>query len=102
MAFRIQRSATKDTVVFVLSGDMTSEHTTGLKQLLASETGASVTLDLKDVTLVNRAGVQFLASVEAAGIRIVNFPDYVRSWITAETNAEAQDTQQQESQEPRS
>ena len=41
-------------------------------------------LDLKDVTLVDRATVRFLARLERRGIRIVNFPDYVRSWIDAE------------------
>jgi hypothetical protein len=43
-----------------------------------------VVLDLKDVTLVDRAAVGFLARVEVAGAEIVNCPEYVRSWIEAE------------------
>jgi hypothetical protein len=33
------------------------------------------------VTLVDREAVRFLASVEAGGVRIVNCPKYVRTWI---------------------
>jgi len=39
---------------------------------------------LKEVTVVERDAVRFLANAEAAGIRIVNCPDYVRRWIEAE------------------
>ena len=49
-----------------------------------SVTARGILLDLKDVTLVGREAVQFLARVEAAGVRVVNCPDYVRSWIAAE------------------
>jgi len=55
-----------------------------LDDLLSNEAPDRIVLDLKDVTLVNRATVQFLARIEGRGIRIVNFPDYVRSWIAAE------------------
>jgi anti-anti-sigma regulatory factor len=84
LTFRIYRSSTPDAIVFDLSGDMDLEHAARLKELLANETESRVSLDLKDVTLVDRAGVQFLADVEAAGVRIVNCPRYVRSWIAAE------------------
>src|SRR5262245_30054655 len=73
-----------DAVVFTLSGDMDVEHTSRLQELLTAEASDRVTLDLRDVTLVNRDAVRFLATADAAGIRIVNCPDYVRSWIAAE------------------
>lgn len=41
-------------------------------------------LDLKEVTLVAREAVLFLARVEAGGVRLVNCPEYVRRWIAAE------------------
>jgi hypothetical protein len=41
-------------------------------------------LDRKDVTLVDRAAVRFLARAESANIQIVNCPGYVSSWIAAE------------------
>ena len=85
MTFRIYRSSTPDAVVFALSGDMDLEHVARLQESLADETDSRrVILDLKDVTLVDRAAVQFLAELETAGVRIVNSPGYVRSWIAAE------------------
>ena len=84
MTFRIYRSSTPDAVVFALSGDMDLEHVAQVQEFLADETDSRVIFDLKDVTLVDRAAVQFLADVEATGVRIVNCPGYVRSWITAE------------------
>ena len=84
MTYRIQRAATPETVLFALSGELDGEHASRLQEFLASEGDGRVTLDLKDVTLVDRAAVRFLAGAEAAGIRIVNCPDYVRSWIAAE------------------
>ena len=63
---------------------MDLEHVVRLQESLADETDSRVILDLKDVTLVDRAAVQFLADVETAGVRIVNSPGYVRSWIAAE------------------
>ena len=73
--------------MFALSGDMDQEHVARLRELLASETDEPVTLDLQNVTLVDRAAVQFLAGVEADGIRIVNCPSYVRTWIAAERDS---------------
>jgi anti-anti-sigma regulatory factor len=99
MTYRIHRAATADTVMFSLSGDMDLEHTTRLQEFLATEADGHVTLDLKDVSLVHRAAVRFLAAAEAAGVRIVNCPEYVRSWIEAEKDWH--ETNQPNLQEPR-
>ena len=99
MTYRIHRSATPDTVVFALSGNMDIEHATRLQEFLADEAHGPVTLDLKDVTLVDRAAVQFLASVDGSGIRIVNCPEYVRIWIAAERNSQMHPTQDPDRQE---
>jgi hypothetical protein len=90
VTLRIYRSSTPDAIVFALSGDMDLEHVARLQELLANETVNRVTLDLKEVTFADRAAVQFLASAEAAGIRIVNCPRYVRSWIAAESESQPQ------------
>lgn len=95
MTYRIHRAVTSDTVVFALSGDMDADHATRLQEFLATEANGPVTLDLRDVTLVDRAAVRFLVRVQAAGIRIINCPEYVRSWIAAES-----DWQQKNHQEP--
>jgi len=84
LTYRIHRSATPDTVVFALSGELDLDHATRLQEFLTNEATDLVTFDLREVTLVDRAAVRFLAGAEAAGIRLVNCPDYVRSWITAE------------------
>jgi alpha-beta hydrolase superfamily lysophospholipase len=43
-----------------------------------------VVLDLKDVAVVDRAGVLVLARSEARGARLLNCPSYVREWIHRE------------------
>ena len=83
MTFRIYRSSTPAAIVFALRGDGSGVRSP-LQELLANETDRRVTLDLKNVTLVDREAVEFLAGVEAAGIHLVNCPGYVRTWIVAE------------------
>lgn len=63
---------------------MDNVHIERLKKLLEAEKQRPISLDLKDITLVGREAVQFLAQLEAVGIGIVNCPDYVRTWIDAE------------------
>ena len=84
MTYRIHWSTRPDASIFALSGLLDGEHAAQLEELLASATGGRIVLDLKDVTLVDRAAVLFLARTEMAGAEIVNCPEYVRSWIAAE------------------
>ena len=95
MTLRIYRSSTPDAIVFALSGDMDLEHVARLQEVLENEPVDRLTLDLTEVTFADRAAVQFLASAEAAGIRIVNCPRYVRSWIAAETESQPQQIEEQ-------
>ncbi|HWO02972.1 MAG TPA: hypothetical protein VNS63_27270 [Blastocatellia bacterium] len=83
MSYRIQRSVKKDAIMFAISGEMDIENTERLRGLLEMENHSHILLDLSDVTLVGRDAVEFLAGVEAAGVGIVNCPDYVRRWIVA-------------------
>jgi len=75
------------TIVFALSGVLDAELAARLQALIASETDGDIVLDLKEITLVDRAAVRFLAGVEAAGTEIVNCPEYVRIWIAAENDS---------------
>lgn len=84
LTYRISRAAQPDGIVLTLSGVLDAEHATRLEELLATEAAGRVVLDLKDVTLVDRAAVRFLALVEGTSAEIVNCPEYVRSWIKAE------------------
>ena len=86
LTFRIQRSMRSEAIVFALCGELVNEHTERLKQLLDVEKQTPIVLDLEQVTLVGREAVEFLARLEAEGVRIVNCPDYVRTWIDAENS----------------
>src|SRR6266404_5037819 len=97
--FRIHRSSARDAVVLALSGDIDREHVARLHQFLTSDTGRRLILDLQNVTLVDRAAIQFLAGAEATGIRLVNCPEYVRTWIAAEQDSPPQPTPEPDTQE---
>lgn len=88
MSYRIERSTDARGVIFLLSGEMDTDHVAELEALVAAESDRLVFLDLTDVTLVNREAISFLAGVEAAGAVLVNCPEYVRSWIDAERGGE--------------
>ena len=84
MTYRINRSGTPDSVVFILSGEMEIGHVTRLQEFIVEESHDRITLDLKDITIADRVAVRFLAEAESRGIRVTNCPEYVRSWIAAE------------------
>lgn len=84
MTYRIQRSMKAGAIVFALSGEMDIEQTERLQEMLEIEKHSRILLDLKEVTLVGREGVEFLARIEASGVGIVNCPEYVRRWILSE------------------
>ena len=69
-------------VLFTLSGRIETEDIKQLQQLLDVETsGQQLTLDLRDVTLVNQDAVKFLGRCEADGIKLDNCPLHIRKWI---------------------
>jgi len=79
---RITR-ATNGEVIFTVSGRMDAEHLAELKTLLNSEVnGCSMSLDLRDLTLVDQDTVSFLDRCEADNIQLKNCPAYIREWIT--------------------
>jgi len=79
---KITRAA-KGKVIFTLRMD--AENLAELITLLSSEAnGRRITLDLKDLTLVDQDAVSFLGRCEADKIRLKNCPAYVREWITRE------------------
>ncbi len=81
---KIQRVANGD-VVFTLSGRMDAENVAELETLLGTEPkGRRIFLDLKDLTLVDRDAVSFLARCEADSVKLKNCPAYIREWITRE------------------
>jgi anti-anti-sigma regulatory factor len=83
--FRIQRSANGRLIVFTLSGRIKAARVDELQRLLESEANDHrLVLDLKEVKLVDRETVGFLASCEAKGVKLTNCPAYIREWIEQE------------------
>ncbi len=81
---KIQRKA-NGRVLFTLSGRIESEDLDELRKLLELEgAGSHIALDLKDVTLVDRDAIKYLADCEADGTNLTNCPPYVREWIGRE------------------
>jgi hypothetical protein len=54
----------------------------------ARRTNRHVTIELSEVTLVDRPCVRFLAELEDA--TVINCPEYIRPWIGRQTLAETQ------------
>jgi hypothetical protein len=81
---KIQRK-TNGGVIFTLSGRIEAGDLDELRRLFELEGAAShIALDLKDVTLVDRDAVKFLADCEAGSMKLENCPPYVREWIGRE------------------
>jgi hypothetical protein len=82
---KIQKAAVREVVVFTLSGRIKAEDVAELKRLFEGEAdGHRMVLDLKEVKLVDRETVKFLARCEADGTRLENCPAYIREWIVQE------------------
>jgi hypothetical protein len=85
--FKITRAANGE-VVFTISGRLDVENLAELKTLFGSEaSGRRITLDLKELTLVDQDAVGFLMRCEADNIQLRNCPAYIREWITRERGA---------------
>jgi anti-anti-sigma regulatory factor len=85
MTLRIQISENGEVVVFTLSGRIRAEEVAELQRLFEVEgQDHRIVLDLKEVKLVDRDAVNFLARCEANGTRLENSPAYIREWIGRE------------------
>ena len=73
-------------VVLRVSGRLAGNNVDVLRTLLEQENNV-LTLDLKDVRLVDGAAVKLLAIHESNGVRIDNCPLYIREWIRREREA---------------
>ena len=87
---KIQRSIKAGNVSFALSGRIETQHLAELKRLIDEDAQrGAITLDLREVRLVDREAVEFLARSEANGVRLRNCPAYLREWIASGENAPA-------------
>ena len=82
---KILRSMKNESVIVTVVGRIEESSLAELKRVMgAEEADRHLVLDLKDVTLVDRVAIRFLARCEGEGIGLENCPRYIRDWITAE------------------
>ena len=87
MTCKIHREAIEEgRALLRVSGRLTGDDVKMIRTLLEQETG-TLTVDLKDVRLVDGDAVRLLAIHESTGLRIDNCPLYIREWIRREREA---------------
>jgi hypothetical protein len=85
MTLKIQKSALGEVVVYALSGRIRAEEVEELQRLFkVEEQDHRIVLDMKEIKLVDRDAVRFLARCEANGTQLENCPAYIREWIGRE------------------
>ena len=86
MTFRIETATRGRFTVFRLSGRIEAQaiaELTRLFQQLQTDY-CDTALDLKDVSLVDREVVRFLARSEVEGVTLENCDPYIREWMERE------------------
>jgi len=77
-------------LILMLCGHIECELLAELRRIFESEgIDKDLVLDLKEVKLLDRDAVAFLAGCEGDGIRLENCPPYIREWITREKESVA-------------
>lgn len=84
MTFRIQRTEADDAVVLSVSGDIAAGRVPELQAILDDTGYDRIVLDLKDLGVVDRAGVRLLARSQRRGATLQRCPAYVKNWIERE------------------
>ncbi|HXL25952.1 MAG TPA: hypothetical protein VN952_04685 [Chthoniobacterales bacterium] len=85
MTFRIETGSRGVFTVFLLSGRVETQAIAELRRLFELQTDVrDIIVDLKDVSLVDREVMRFLARCEADGVSLENCPPYIREWIRRE------------------
>lgn len=84
VTFRIQRTEADGAVVLAVSGDIAAGQARELEAILDDTGYTQIVLDLKDLGVVDRAGVRLLARSQRRGAALTNCPAYVKDWIERE------------------
>ncbi len=85
MTFRIETAARGRFTQFILSGRIEKEAIAELRRLFELQSDyRDIVLDLKDVRLVDRDVMGFLARCEADGVKLENCAPYIREWMERE------------------
>ena len=83
VTLRIEKDSDGRTTTLRLIGRMRREHIEELKAQIETG-GASVALDLNEVSLVDLEVIRFLATCQTEGISLVHCSRYINNWITKE------------------
>jgi hypothetical protein len=87
MTLMIQKTSSRNISIIALSGRIRGEDVTTLEKLMQVDAGSqNIVLDLKEIRLIDRDVVRFLARCESQGARLENCPLYIREWISGESN----------------
>jgi anti-anti-sigma regulatory factor len=82
MTFRIETVSRGGFTAFLLSGRVETQAIAELRRLCELQTDhRNIIVDLKDVTMVDRTVMRFLARREADGVTLENCPPYIREWM---------------------
>jgi len=85
MTFRIETATRGRFTVFILSGRIETQAIVEIRRLFELQTDfRGIVLDLKDVSLVSRDVMAFLAGCEADGLKLENCTPYLREWMDRE------------------
>jgi len=85
MTFRIETAPRGRFTVFILSGRIESQAIDELRRRFELHADrCDIVLDLKDVSLVGRDVMAFLARCEADGVKLENCTPYIREWMERE------------------
>ena len=73
--------------MFVLSGRIDKHAIRELRRLFELQTDyRNIVLDLRDVGVIDRDVISFLARCEADGMKLENCTPYIREWMERETD----------------
>jgi anti-anti-sigma regulatory factor len=85
MDLRIEKTVEREQVVFTLSGRIREDKIAELQELMrCAEPDRGIVFDLKEVRLVDRDVVRFLAQIEEDGARLRHCSSFIREWISQE------------------
>ena len=83
MTLKIETYRHGNATILRLIGRIRAEHVHELEHLIVTS-GADISLDLKEVTLVDADVVKFLATCATRVIPLLNCPRYITDWIAKE------------------
>ena len=83
MTLRVERLSGQRGTRLQLSGELRSEQLDDVRAEI-ERAGPRVTLDLREVDLVDIGAIRFLNACEAQEIEVVNCAAYVREWMFQE------------------